>query len=84
MPYAAAKAGLNAVTEGLAHAFGPTVRVNAIMSGTFLTDVSTAWDMEAFVARAATFALGAAASPVRSSGRRSTWPVTRRPSPPAR
>ena len=48
VPYAAAKAGLNAVTVGLAHAFGPTVRVNAIMCGTFLTDVSAAWDMEAF------------------------------------
>ena len=53
VPYAAAKAGLNAVTVGLAHAFGPTVRVNAIMCGTFLTDVSAAWDMEAFGRRAA-------------------------------
>jgi NAD(P)-dependent dehydrogenase (short-subunit alcohol dehydrogenase family) len=57
VPYAAAKAGLNAVTAGLAHAFGPTVRVNAIMCGTFLTDVSAAWDMDAFARRAATFAL---------------------------
>lgn len=57
LPYAAAKAGLNAVTTGLAHAFGPTVRVNAIMAGTFLTDVSAAWDKEAFAARSAKFAL---------------------------
>lgn len=57
LPYAAAKAGLNAITGGLAHAFGPTVRVNAIMCGTFLTDVSAAWDMDAFARRAATFAL---------------------------
>jgi NAD(P)-dependent dehydrogenase (short-subunit alcohol dehydrogenase family) len=57
VPYAAAKAGLNAMTAGLAHAFGPTVRVNAIMAGTFLTDISTAWDMDAFARRAASFAL---------------------------
>jgi NAD(P)-dependent dehydrogenase (short-subunit alcohol dehydrogenase family) len=63
VPYAAAKAGLNAVTVGLAHAFGPTVRVNGIMCGTFLTDVSTAWDMDAFARRAATFALGRGGRP---------------------
>lgn len=57
LPYAAAKAGLNAVTGGLAHAFGPSVRVNAIMCGPFLTDVSAAWDMDTFARRAATFAL---------------------------
>ena len=33
LPYAAAKAGLNAVTVGLAHALGPKVRCNAIMAG---------------------------------------------------
>lgn len=57
LPYSAAKAGLNAVTIGLAHAFGPSVRVNAIMAGTFLTDVSAAWDPQAFAARAERFAL---------------------------
>ena len=56
LPYAAAKAGLNALTVGLAHTFGPTVRVNAIMAGTFLTDVSKAWDMDAFSKRAEGFA----------------------------
>jgi NAD(P)-dependent dehydrogenase (short-subunit alcohol dehydrogenase family) len=45
LPYAAAKAGLNALTEGLAKAYGPTVRVNTLMAGPFLTDVSKAWDM---------------------------------------
>ncbi|MCV7068754.1 SDR family oxidoreductase [Mycolicibacterium farcinogenes] len=45
LPYVAAKAGLNAMTEGLAKAFGPTVRVNTLMAGPFLTDVSKAWDM---------------------------------------
>jgi NAD(P)-dependent dehydrogenase (short-subunit alcohol dehydrogenase family) len=57
LPYAAAKAGLNALTVGFAHAFGPTVRVNAILAGTFLTDVSKAWDMDAFGRRAESFAL---------------------------
>jgi NAD(P)-dependent dehydrogenase (short-subunit alcohol dehydrogenase family) len=57
LPYAAAKAGLNALTVGFAHTFGPKVRVNAIMAGTFLTDVSKAWDMEAFARRAEGFAL---------------------------
>jgi len=57
LPYAAAKAGLNALTEGFAHAFGPSVRVNAIMPGPFLTDISKAWDMDAFVRRAQAFPL---------------------------
>jgi NAD(P)-dependent dehydrogenase (short-subunit alcohol dehydrogenase family) len=48
MPYAAAKAAVNTMTAALAGAFGPTVRVNAIAPGTFLTDISKAWDMEAF------------------------------------
>jgi NAD(P)-dependent dehydrogenase (short-subunit alcohol dehydrogenase family) len=48
LPYDAAKAGLNALTVGFAHAYGPTVRVNCIMAGPFFTDVSKAWDLEAF------------------------------------
>jgi NAD(P)-dependent dehydrogenase (short-subunit alcohol dehydrogenase family) len=43
IPYAAAKAGLNAMTEGFAEAFGPKVRVNAIMCGMFRTDIAKAW-----------------------------------------
>ena len=50
--YAAAKAGVNAMTEAFADAYGPTVRVNCIMPGPFLTDISKAWDMEAFKTRA--------------------------------
>jgi NAD(P)-dependent dehydrogenase (short-subunit alcohol dehydrogenase family) len=46
LPYAASKAGLNAMTEGLALAYGPTVRVNTLMPGPFLTDISKAWDFE--------------------------------------
>ena len=63
LPYAAAKAGLNALTVGFAHTFGPKVRVNAIMAGTFLTDVSKAWDAEAFAKRAEGFALKRGGSP---------------------
>ena len=46
LPYAAAKAGLNALTEGLAKAVGPTVRVNTLMAGPFLTDISKSWNLE--------------------------------------
>lgn len=51
-PYGAAKAGLNAITRSFAHAYGPKVRVNCVMAGPFLTDISKAWDMEAFQKRA--------------------------------
>lgn len=44
IPYAAAKAGLNAMTEALALAYGPSVRVNTLMPGPFLTDISDAWN----------------------------------------
>jgi len=43
IPYCAAKAGLNNLTVGLALEFAPTVRVNCIMPGMFLTDISKAW-----------------------------------------
>jgi NAD(P)-dependent dehydrogenase (short-subunit alcohol dehydrogenase family) len=46
LPYAMAKAALNTMTIGLAQAYGPTVRVNAILPGGFLTGVSAAWDPE--------------------------------------
>jgi len=54
VPYGAAKAGLNALTVAMAHMFGPTVRVNGIMPGPFLTDISKAWDLEAFRRQAET------------------------------
>lgn len=57
IPYAAAKAGLEAVTVALAHGLGPSVRVNAVAPGTFFTDVSAHWDMEEFGRRAERFAL---------------------------
>ena len=45
-PYAAAKAGLNNLTQSLAMAYGPNVRVNCISAGLFATDISKAWDMD--------------------------------------
>ena len=54
LPYGMAKAGLNAMTLGLARAYAPKVRVNCIMPGPFLTDIAKAWDMEAFNKRAET------------------------------
>jgi NAD(P)-dependent dehydrogenase (short-subunit alcohol dehydrogenase family) len=48
LPYALAKAGLNAMTVGMARAFAPKVRVNCIMPGPFMTDISKAWDAEMF------------------------------------
>ena len=43
LPYACAKAGLNALTVGLAEAYAPSVRVNAILPGPFRTDSSRGW-----------------------------------------
>lgn len=55
LPYGAAKAGLNALTVGMAGTFGPKVRVNCIMAGAFLTDITKAWsdEMREFVGRRA-------------------------------
>ncbi|MFN3258231.1 MAG: SDR family NAD(P)-dependent oxidoreductase [Ilumatobacter sp.] len=62
--YGAAKAGVNNLTSGLARTFGPEVRVNCIVPGPFLTDISKAWDMEQFEAAAATgYALGRGGRP---------------------
>jgi NAD(P)-dependent dehydrogenase (short-subunit alcohol dehydrogenase family) len=63
MPYGAAKSAINAMTEAFAGAFGPNVRVNAIAPGTFLTDISRAWDMEAFAKIAGDFPLERGARP---------------------
>jgi NAD(P)-dependent dehydrogenase (short-subunit alcohol dehydrogenase family) len=46
VPYAGAKAALNAMTVSMAHEYGPTVRVNAIIAGPFLTDISKSWPEE--------------------------------------
>ncbi|MEY4633656.1 MAG: hypothetical protein RLZ18_1028 [Actinomycetota bacterium] len=50
--YGAAKAAINNLTMGLARTYAPHVRVNCIVPGPFLTDISKAWDMEQFNARA--------------------------------
>lgn len=64
LPYGMAKAGLNAMTLGLARAYAPKVRVNCIMPGPFLTDISKAWDMDAFNERAqASIPLGRGGEP---------------------
>lgn len=48
LAYAGAKAALGAMSIGIARAYAPKVRCNVIMPGMFLTDISKAWDMEAF------------------------------------
>ncbi len=45
--YSAAKAAVNAMTRSLAAEYGPTVRVNTLSPGPFLTDISKAWTPEA-------------------------------------
>ena len=57
VPYAAAKAGLNAMTVGFADALGPKVRVNAIMPGPFLTSIARDWDGDVLARRTRTFPL---------------------------
>jgi NAD(P)-dependent dehydrogenase (short-subunit alcohol dehydrogenase family) len=63
-PYGAAKSGLNALTRSFAFAYGPSVRVNCVVAGPFLTDISKAWDMDAFEKNArANLALGRGGEP---------------------
>jgi NAD(P)-dependent dehydrogenase (short-subunit alcohol dehydrogenase family) len=57
LPYAAAKAGLNVMSEGLARAFGPSVRSNVVMAGPFETEITAGWDWDAFNRKAQEFAL---------------------------
>ena len=47
LPYAMAKAGLNALTLGLAGVWAPKVRANLVLPGAFDTDITTAWGPEA-------------------------------------
>jgi NAD(P)-dependent dehydrogenase (short-subunit alcohol dehydrogenase family) len=64
-PYAAAKAGLNAITIAHAREYGPKVRVNCIMAGPFHTDISKGWSRtEIFTRRArSTFPMQRAGEP---------------------
>ena len=85
IPYAAAKAGLNAMTEGLAQAFGPTVRVNTLMAGPFLTDVSKAWNLEhGNTNSSVTCRCNVPATRPKSSAPHCFWLLTRPVSPPVR
>jgi NAD(P)-dependent dehydrogenase (short-subunit alcohol dehydrogenase family) len=68
VPYAAAKAGLNALTEALAQAFGPQVRVNTLMAGPFYTDVSKHWDLDAVREQTRAHALQRAGQPAEVVG----------------
>ena len=43
LPYAMAKAGLNALTLALAGAWAPKVRANLVLPGAFDTDITKAW-----------------------------------------
>lgn len=43
LPYAMAKAGLNALTLGLAGTYAPKVRANLVLPGAFDTDIAKAW-----------------------------------------
>jgi NAD(P)-dependent dehydrogenase (short-subunit alcohol dehydrogenase family) len=47
VPYAGAKAALNAMTVSFAREYGPKVRVNTLSPGPFLTDIAKAWTEEA-------------------------------------
>lgn len=47
VPYAGAKAALNAMVTSMAHEYGPKVRINAIAAGPFLTDIAKAWTEDA-------------------------------------
>ncbi|MGZ4704453.1 MAG: SDR family NAD(P)-dependent oxidoreductase, partial [Acidimicrobiales bacterium] len=46
LPYAMAKASLNALTLGLAGAWAPKVRANLVLPGAFDTDITNAWTPE--------------------------------------
>jgi NAD(P)-dependent dehydrogenase (short-subunit alcohol dehydrogenase family) len=63
LPYAAAKAGLHTLTEGFAQALAPTVRVNTIQPGPFLTDISDHWPAEMRQEMARAVALGRCGDP---------------------
>jgi len=61
--YAGAKAALNAMTEGLAKAYGPQVRVNALLPGAMRTDVTKAWGDDAVESAVSRIALRRSGEP---------------------
>ncbi|MFE3223682.1 SDR family NAD(P)-dependent oxidoreductase [Nocardia sp. NPDC059228] len=68
VPYAAAKAGLEALTVGLAHTYGPSVRVNTIRCGPFDTDIAKAWPPQMRAELARHTALGRIGAPADIAG----------------
>ncbi|MFE3056294.1 SDR family NAD(P)-dependent oxidoreductase [Nocardia sp. NPDC059239] len=68
VPYAAAKAGLEALTVGLAHTYGPSVRVNTIRCGPFDTDIAKAWPRQMRAELARHTALGRIGAPADIAG----------------
>ena len=78
VPYAAAKAGVNAMTVGLAHAFGPDVRVNASSRAVPHDDLAGLGHGGVRRARQNVPGCGAPATPTRSPERRCTSPATPR------
>jgi NAD(P)-dependent dehydrogenase (short-subunit alcohol dehydrogenase family) len=63
LPYAMAKAGLNALTLGLVAAFGPRVRANVVLPGATDTDIAKAWAPGALEAISAVNPLGRVGRP---------------------
>jgi hypothetical protein len=63
LPYAMAKAGLNALTLGLVDAFSPKVRANTVLPGPFLTDIAQDWTPEALAHMSAANPLGRPGNP---------------------
>ena len=58
LPYAMAKAGLNALTLALAGAWAPKVRANLVLPGAFDTDISAAWGADLRAAAASVNPMG--------------------------
>jgi NAD(P)-dependent dehydrogenase (short-subunit alcohol dehydrogenase family) len=58
LPYAMAKAGLNALTLALAGEWAPAVRANAVLPGAFETDITTGWTAEMREAASSTNPMG--------------------------
>lgn len=63
LPYGIAKAGVNALTLGMAATLGPGVRVNAILAGPFDTDIAQHWTPEVRARATAAQALGRVGQP---------------------
>jgi NAD(P)-dependent dehydrogenase (short-subunit alcohol dehydrogenase family) len=63
IPYGAATAALHNLTKSFARTFAPKVRVNCIMPGAFMTDISKAWPAEMIERLGKTIPLGRGGEP---------------------